>query len=260
MPYLMESSAEGTRLKAKTDRTLVTEELALAGLRRGMRALDAGCASGAVSLAMAETVGPEGSVLGLDLSLPRLREGRAEQSHGGALSFVQGAIERLPLRAQGFDFVVCRLVLEYVKEPLPLVRELVRVTRPGGRLVLIDVDGYGAFHHPLEGARKAAVEVVQQLLLRAGFDSFVGRKLYSFLRSVGFQEIDVHVRPYHLVAGAAPEAVLANWRYKLDTLAPAARKALGPQWDAHAAALLEHLRDPETLTYSALFIASGVRP
>lgn len=259
MAYLMESASEGTRLKAKTDRQSVDEELSLAGLRTGMRALDAGCASGAVSVAMADQVGPSGRVVGLELSRERVREAKRDGESRSHLKFTQGSIDRLPFANGSFDFSLCRLVLEYIKNPQPFVDELVRVTKPGGRVALIDVDGYGAFHHPLEGPRKAAIDVVQKLLAGAGFDAYIGRKLFSLLRRAGLSDIDVHVRPYHLIAGAATEAQLSNWRYKLDTLGPSARKAIGPAWDEHAAAMIDHLKDPDTLTYSSLFVVSGVR-
>ena len=264
MPYLMESSNEGARLKAKTDRATVAEELGLCGLRAGDLALEAGCASGAVAEVMADLAGASGRVVGVDRSGARLLEAacsarlRTVQAPG-RLDYLRGDVAALPLRTGRFDFVLCRLVLEYARDPAPLVRELVRVTRPGGRVVLADVDGYGAFHHGLTPERKAAIDAVQDLLKKSGFDPFVGRKLFGMLRQAGVERVEVHLRPYHLVAGAASEDVLANWLYKLETLAPLGRKVLGAAWDGHAAALVDHLRDPETLTYSVLFLAAGTR-
>lgn len=257
MAYLMESPSEGTRLKAKTDQRAVEEELRLSGLRPGAVALDAGCASGAVTSVMSSIVGSEGRVVGLDLSSARLREARAG---GGRGAFVGGDLGKLPLASGTFDYVLCRLVLEYIPEPQPLVEELWRVTRPGGRVVLADVDGYGAFHHPLTEERRAALETISTLLERTGFDAFVGRKLYGFLRKTGAERIHVHLRPYHLKVGAADEATLANWTYKLQTLAKLGHRALGKDaYEAAAGAVLGMLRDPEVLSYSTLFIVEGVR-
>ena len=264
MTYLMESSTEGARLKAKTDRAVVAEELRLCGLRTGDRALEAGCASGAVAEVVADLVGAQGRVLGVDRSEARLLEATASARLRAAaapanLDYLRGDIAQLPLRTGGLDFVLCRLVLEYTRDPLPLVRELVRVTRPGGRVVLADVDGYGSFHHGLTAERQAAIDAVQGLLKKSGFDPFAGRKLFGMMRQAGVEKVEVHLRPYHLVAGAASEGVLSNWLYKLETLAPLGRKVLGAAWEGHAAAMMDHLRDPETLTYSVLFLAVGTR-
>jgi len=258
MPYLMESSSEGTRLRAKTDLRAVEEELRLTGLREGATALDAGCASGAVTSAMAALVGRTGRVYGLDLSHDRLLQAR--ESCGEA-RFLRGDLGHLPLSSGSVDYALCRLVLEYVPKPQPLVAELLRVTRPGGRVVLADVDGYGAFHHPLTEERRAAVETVGKLLERAGFDAFVGRKLYGFLRAAGADRIAVHVRPYHLKVGSADETTLANWSYKLKTLAKLGHHTLGVEaYDRAASALIDMLRDPEVLSYSTLFVVEGMRP
>ncbi|GAC1604536.1 MAG: hypothetical protein NVS4B10_17570 [Myxococcales bacterium] len=258
MPYLMESSSEGTRLRAKTDLRAVDEELGLTGLREGAIALDAGCASGAVTSAMAARVGSAGRVYGLDLSQDRLREARQAC---GAARFLRGDLQHVPLASGSVDYALCRLVLEYIPKPEPLVAELLRVTRPGGRVVLADVDGYGAFHHPLSEERRAAVETVGKLLAQAGFDAFVGRKLYGFMRAAGAERIQVHLRPYHLKVGMADEAAVANWSYKLRTLEPLGHRALGREaWDRAASTLLGMLRDPDVLSYSTLFLVEGRRP
>lgn len=258
MAYLMESTSEGTRLKAKTDLRAVEEELTLTGLRQGQTALDAGCASGAVTSAMAARVGATGRVYGLDLSHDRLLQARGSC---GQARFLQGDLGHLPLASASVDYALCRLVLEYVPKPQPLVAELLRVTRAGGRVVLADVDGYGAFHHPLTEERREAVETVGKLLARAGFDAFVGRKLYGFLRAAGAERIEVHVRPYHLKVGTADETTLANWSYKLRTLEKVGHQLLGrAAYDRAASTVIDMLRDPEVLSYSTLFVVEGTRP
>jgi SAM-dependent methyltransferase len=258
MAYLMESPSEGTRLRAKTDLRAVEEELELTGLCAGAVALDAGCASGAVTSALSALVGPGGRVYGIDLSQDRL--GQAKATCPGA-TFLRGDLGHLPLATASVDYALCRLVLEYIPEPQPLVSELVRVARPGGRVVLVDVDGYGAFHHPLTDERREAVQTIGTLLERTGFDAFVGRKLHGFLRAAGVERIAVHLRPYHLKVGSADSTTLSNWTYKLQTLAKLGHWALGREaYERAAGTVLEMLRDPEVLSYSTLFLVAGTRP
>ena len=258
MTYLMESASEGTRLRAKTDAARVLDELISTGLAEGAVALDAGCASGAVTEVMAARVGPRGRVYGVDLSQERLAQARAQGTAGAR--FLRGDLARLPLADSCVDYALCRLVLEYVAEPKPLVAELLRVTRPGGRVVLVDVDGYGAFHYPLTEERRAAVETIAALLERAGFDAYSGRKLFHYLQSAGAREVEVQVRPYHLKAGAPDETFAANWTYKLRTLAKLGHWALGrDEYDRCAGVVLDMLHDPAVLSYSTLFLATGRR-
>ena len=258
MTYLMESSSEGTRLRQKTDSARVLEELIATGLETGAVALDAGCASGAVTDVMAARVGPRGLVYGIDLSQARLAQARAQ---GAANTrFLRSDLARLPLADACVDYALCRLVLEYVPEPMPLVAELLRVTRPGGRVVLVDVDGYGAFHYPLTEERRAAIETIAGLLSKAGFDAYSGRKLFHYLQKAGATDLEVQLRPYHLTAGLPDQALVANWTYKLETLARFGHRALGrDEYDRCAAALLELLQDPSVLSYSTLFLVSGRR-
>jgi hypothetical protein len=67
--------------------------------------------------------------------------------------------------------------------------------------------------------------------------------------------------PYHLYAGPAPEAAVANWELKLKTLRPRAMEVLGgpTQYDRFARDFIDLLRDPDALTYSVLFLVEWTR-
>ena len=116
--------------------------LAAAGLRRGERVLDVACGTGLVSFAAAHAVGPAGQVLGVDLSegmvdAARLRATRREVSNA---TFMHMDAEALALPdgvpTAGFDVALCALGLMYVPDPDQALREMRRVLKPGGRLVV----------------------------------------------------------------------------------------------------------------------------
>jgi SAM-dependent methyltransferase len=112
--------------------------LARAAPAPGERVLDIACGTGIVSLAAARAVGPQGRVLGVDLSqrmvdAARERAARAGLGHAG---FERMDAEHLELPGAGFDVVSCALGLMYLPEPERAVREMLRMLRPGGRLVL----------------------------------------------------------------------------------------------------------------------------
>lgn len=105
----------------------------------GQRLLDAGCGLGEVARDLAGMVGPAGSVVALDASATALRAAR-DRHDGSAVSYVQGDLAALDLPDGAFDGVRAERVLQHLSDPDRAVAELVRVTRPGGRICLVDTD------------------------------------------------------------------------------------------------------------------------
>lgn len=81
----------------------------------------------------------KGRIVGIDLSRPMLRQavGRvAEGMHHGRIVLMHGPAEKLPFPDNTFDLVTCLEALEFMSRPRTVIAELVRVTRPGGLLLL----------------------------------------------------------------------------------------------------------------------------
>ena len=94
----------------------------------GCRVLDVGCGVGMYTHAFLRYTS---AVYGIELEFPRVREARAR-----ARSVVQGVGETLPFADATFDVVFSHEVLEHVRDDRRSAQELVRVTRPGGRVVI----------------------------------------------------------------------------------------------------------------------------
>jgi ubiquinone/menaquinone biosynthesis C-methylase UbiE len=99
------------------------------------RVLDAGTGTGALALALAPLVR---EVVGVD-PVPELLElARRHADEFPNVTFLEGDATRLELESGSFDLAACLRTLHHVARPELLVAELVRVTRPGGRILVID--------------------------------------------------------------------------------------------------------------------------
>ncbi len=109
-------------------------------LRPGERALDIGCGPGYLAEAMADCLGNQGSVLGLDVSEPMVALARERCSGLGNTGFETADACRLPCKDAAFDVAASTQVYEYVPQIDEALSELWRVLRPGGRAVVLDTD------------------------------------------------------------------------------------------------------------------------
>lgn len=124
-----------------------------AGVEPGARVLDVACGTGALTLAVAERVGPGGSVVGLDVNPEMLAVARRKP---WPVEWIEGRAEALPLPDRSFDAVVSQFGFMFFEDRPAALREMMRVLRPGGRLAVAVCDavrnspGYAAFSELLD--------------------------------------------------------------------------------------------------------------
>jgi SAM-dependent methyltransferase len=113
------------------------EVMALASLEPGERVLDVACGTGLVTLHAACAVGDHGMAVGIDLSaeMVRIARQRALAAQVTNVCFEHMGAETLDLPDASFDVALCALGLMYMPDPARAVLEMLRVLRPGGRLV-----------------------------------------------------------------------------------------------------------------------------
>ena len=109
--------------------------LQAANARRGERVLDIGCGTGGTTAELAHAVGPNGSVLGVDISEPLVGAARA-QGLGNA-AFEVGDATTYSFEAQSFDLVFSRFGVMFFADPVAAFANIRRALRPSGRLVFI---------------------------------------------------------------------------------------------------------------------------
>ena len=103
------------------------------------RILDLGCGNGLMTMELSRAVGPNGNVTGLDQSQDMLSSARDRCAGLDNVDLIEGAAEALPFGDGQFDKAVSVQVFEYLADMRPALRELHRVLRPGGRLVIGDM-------------------------------------------------------------------------------------------------------------------------
>ena len=110
-----------------------------AGIVQGQSVLDVAGGAGEPSLTIAETVGPHGSVMCTDAVAEMVEVAEAEAVSRGLknVQFRQCTSDPLPFSNDSFDATVSRLGVMFFPDPLTGLREMLRVTKPGGRLALV---------------------------------------------------------------------------------------------------------------------------
>jgi len=186
--------------QAELFRSCTTRVLQDAGLGPGAHVLDVGCGVGDVSLLASSLVGPDGSVVGVDLDPRSLAFARQRVCEGELtnVTFVEGDFREFASQ-RPFDAVVGRFVLMYQGEPAAALGYLGGLVRPGGVIVFQEQD----LHCP-HIARPEAVDTWCEALQRvtevfeaSGMNTRIGLGLYDLFVEAGLppphMHIDVHV-------------------------------------------------------------------
>jgi SAM-dependent methyltransferase len=258
--YFMDDPREGQRLADKVEPEVWVARFVEPLLTPTSRVLDVGCGPGVLAAAVAARC-PAGCVVALDQSPERAQQADVRLAPWGGRAVVADAAA-LPFADASFDLVYCRFLLEYLRDPGLAVREMARVCRPGGRVLLQDLDGQLVWHYPQDAELERQVTATLGVLASTGFDPFAGRKLWHYCFKAGLGQLSSSVEVYHHYAGPIDAENGRLWDLKLDIARPAAARALGSEAaaDSLKARFLEYLERPDTFTYSNLVTVSGVRP
>lgn len=196
------------------------QERALFGryqLPAAARIVDVGCGTGEISARLCALL-PAATLVGVDLDAAHLARARARCTAlggGDRARFAVGDAFALPAPDATFDLTVCRHLVQAVPDAPRVLAELVRVTRPGGRVHVIAED-YGLMHfHPTRlDADRFWREGAMAYGDAIGVDLRIGRKTPALLAGLGLRELSCEYVLVDTLRVARPTfaAIWRAWR------------------------------------------------
>jgi SAM-dependent methyltransferase len=174
-------------------------------LRSGETVLDLGSGAGIDCLLAARAVGSAGRVIGVDMTVEMLERARSLATGAGVdtVEFREGRLEALPVEDASVDAVTSNCVINLVPDKDAVFREIARVLRPGGRLVISDIvldrdlpgsvrDSVMAYVGCVAGAMRRGPYF--EALARAGLTSIEILRDVDYLAATGAQSIPEKLR------------------------------------------------------------------
>jgi ubiquinone/menaquinone biosynthesis C-methylase UbiE len=158
---------------------------ALADLIVGETVLDLGSGAGIDVFLAAKKVGERGRVIGVDMTEDMVARGRQlAQEHGfGNVEFRQGDIEHLPVDSATVDVIISNCVINLTPDKLASFKEIHRVLRPGGRILIADLVTEGPLPPDVRASAAAWADCLAGAMPKAAY--------LETIRSAGFAEVAV---------------------------------------------------------------------
>lgn len=161
-----------------------------AHLEPGQKLLDVGCGPGSITLELAQRVAP-GQVTGVDASESVIVQARAAALAAGdeVTRFETADAMHLPHADDTFDIVHAHQVLQHVPDPVALLREMARVTRPGGLVAARDADYDAMTWAPAHPGLARWLELYRAAARGTGGEPDAGRHLLRWAHEAGLSDV-----------------------------------------------------------------------
>ena len=163
---------------------------AIAGLAPGEVVLDLGSGGGIDCFLAAKQVGPEGRVIGLDMTTDMIKLARKNAKKMGVanVDFRYGEMEEIPLPDKSVDVIISNCVINLSPDKDAVFREAFRVLRPGGRMMVSDIVVDGELPEPIRSRLDAWAGCIAGALDESVY--------LDKIRAAGFEEVEILSREY----------------------------------------------------------------
>jgi SAM-dependent methyltransferase len=262
--YLMESEDENIRLEIKTDPEALRKQALWCGVKPGMRILDAGCGPGITTTLLHEMIQPGGCAIGIDYSEQRISYAKDNYANKENIEFYLHDLRDSMEKFGQFDLIWVRFVLEYHRKgAFDIVKNLKKCIKPGGVLCLLDLD-YNCLSNYEMPPQIANIlpKIMNYMDEKYNFDTFIGRKLYSFLYDAGFEKIEIELMPHNLIYGEIKDKDKFNWIKKIKIATKLAGELINSYpggYEKFISDLELFINNPRRFMYAPLFLCKGIK-
>jgi ubiquinone/menaquinone biosynthesis C-methylase UbiE len=168
---------------------LTEHVLHLAGLAPGMRVLDVGCGPGELAFLAARLVGPQGTVIGVDLSPEAIETARQRAAAIGLTNvhfLTRDLADSELVLDEPVDALIGRLVLQYLPDPALVLRRLASLVKPGGLVAFQEADMKdGVYSEPVCPLYETAIQWIAQTFTCIGAEARTGSRLAQIFEEAG---------------------------------------------------------------------------
>lgn len=179
-------------------------------LRPGLRVLDLGCGPGTISTDIAAQVAP-GQVIGVDVDAGVLERARANAGGIDNLWFLQANAYQLGFPDDTFDLAHAHQVLQHLADPVAALRELARVTRPGGTIAVRDADYAALSWYPEPPGLERWRQLYRAVARANGGEPDAGRHLLAWAHAAGLRTVEISSSTWTFSAGAGADWWGTTW-------------------------------------------------
>lgn len=156
----------------------------------GDHILDVGCGVGDDVLALADHVGPQGTVVGIDKSESLVQEARSRAGETATVRFQVGDATDLDITDDTYDACRADRVFQHLEDPREALNEMYRVTRTGGRLTVTDPD-WGTLVVEAAGVDPEQTSSVTDTRWANARQPTMGRRLYGLVQDADLTEVTI---------------------------------------------------------------------
>jgi len=222
------------------------------------KVLDVGCGSGHFTRHVARCV-PEAEVVGLDMDPSRLEFARGQEGAGN-VRYERGDVGTLPFEDDAFDLVYTRFVLVHFDDPRQALCEMIRVTRPGGRIVAFDMIHSGVWFSPAKTALTTVIDEAMAWLREQGAEPDQGLHLPVLMNEIGLEDVGFDTRA-HTAMSPDPrfDAHCDNWLSTAEGLSAILEPRIGREIIEAAKKELAP-SDERQLVIETTVLAHGTKP